>query len=164
MYVSPISRRFWFGRLTPAMRATRLPLPLLVSRVGADDHGRSVPLDHPAALTHGFDGRSDLHLILFSVRPARRTRPVRGERYRPRHSGGCAVRLHRSKTGAAARIRGPAAVTATVCSKWAEREPSAVEIDHSSSWRTMSASPAVIIGSIANVMPSASSGPRPGWP
>ncbi len=33
------------------------------------------------------------------------------------------------------RIRGPFSVTATVCSKCAEREPSSVEIDHSSSWR-----------------------------
>jgi hypothetical protein len=54
MYVSPISSRFWFGRLTPAMRATSLPLPLLVSRVRADHHRAAVPLDHAAALTHGF--------------------------------------------------------------------------------------------------------------
>src|SRR5581483_11314769 len=47
---------------------------------------------------------------------------------------GCAVSAHRSKTGAAVRIRGPASVTATVCSKWAESDPSAVEIDQSSSW------------------------------
>jgi hypothetical protein len=37
------------------MRATLLPLPLLVSRVGADDHGLAVPLDHAAALAHGLD-------------------------------------------------------------------------------------------------------------
>ena len=48
--------RFWFGRLTPAMRATcSLPLSLLVPRVAADDHGRAVPLDHAAALAHGLD-------------------------------------------------------------------------------------------------------------
>src|ERR1044071_9529133 len=131
---------FFFLMIRRPPRSTLFPYTtlfrsLLVSRVGADDHGRTVPLDHPAALTHRFDGRSDLHLFLFSVQPARRARPVEGERYRPRHSGGCAVRAYRSKTGAAVRIRGPAAVTATVCSKWAEREPSAVEIDHSSSWR-----------------------------
>ena len=39
-----------------------LSLPLLVPRVGADDHGRAVPLDHAAALTHGLDGRTDFHL------------------------------------------------------------------------------------------------------
>ena len=33
------------------------------------------------------------------------------------------------------RIFGPTSVTATVCSKWAESDLSAVEIDHSSSWR-----------------------------
>jgi len=72
LYVSPISSRFWFGRFTPAMRATGSPLSLslLVPRIGTDDHGRAVPLDHPAPLTHGFDGRSDLHRFLFSVRPA----------------------------------------------------------------------------------------------
>src|SRR5438105_4154707 len=32
-----------------------LALPLLVARVGADDHGRAVPLDHAAALAHGLD-------------------------------------------------------------------------------------------------------------
>jgi hypothetical protein len=43
--------------LTPAMRAKRdsLSLPLLVPRVGADDHGLAVPLDHAAALAHGLD-------------------------------------------------------------------------------------------------------------
>jgi hypothetical protein len=30
-------------------------LPLLVAWVGADDHGRAVPLDHAAALAHGLD-------------------------------------------------------------------------------------------------------------
>src|SRR5436190_24325631 len=65
MYVSPISSRFWFGRLTPAMRATcRLPLPLLVPWIGANDHGRAVPLDHAAALAHGLDGRTNFHLLL----------------------------------------------------------------------------------------------------
>src|SRR3954449_9184750 len=39
-----------------------LPLPLLVTRVGADDHGRTVPLDHAAAFAHGLDGRTDFHL------------------------------------------------------------------------------------------------------
>jgi hypothetical protein len=30
-------------------------LPLLVSRVRADDHGPAVPLDDAAALAHGLD-------------------------------------------------------------------------------------------------------------
>src|SRR5581483_1841446 len=33
-----------------------LPLALLVARVGADDHGAPMPLDHAAALAHGLDG------------------------------------------------------------------------------------------------------------
>src|SRR6059058_1569928 len=63
MYVRPISSRFWFGRLTPAMRANlfSLSLALLVARVGANDHGAPIPLDHAAALAHGLDGRSDFH-------------------------------------------------------------------------------------------------------
>src|SRR5262245_43223798 len=65
---------------------------------------------------------------------------------------------------AAVRMRGPSAVIATLCSKCAASEWSALEIDHSSSCRTTSGPPAVIIGSIAKVMPSASSGPRPGSP
>ncbi len=36
-------------------------LPLLVPRIGADDHGRAVPLDHAAALAHGLDGWTDFH-------------------------------------------------------------------------------------------------------
>ncbi len=62
----------------------------------------------------------------------------------------------------AVRIRGPSAVIATVCSKCAASEPSALEIDHSSSCSTTSAPPAVIIGSIAKVIPSASCGPAAG--
>jgi hypothetical protein len=32
-----------------------LTLPLLVARVGADDHGAPMPLDDAAALAHGLD-------------------------------------------------------------------------------------------------------------
>lgn len=39
-------------------------LPLLVPRIGADDHGRSVPLDHAAALAHGLDGWTDFHVSI----------------------------------------------------------------------------------------------------
>jgi hypothetical protein len=38
-----------------------LPLPLLVSRVAADDQHVSVPADDPALLAHGFHARSNLH-------------------------------------------------------------------------------------------------------
>src|SRR5262249_43945973 len=66
---------------------------------------------------------------------------------------------HRSKLGSSrrVRIRGPSSVTATVCSKCAESDPSSVEIDHSSSWRYTSGPPALIIGSIASVIPGCSS-------
>jgi hypothetical protein len=57
MYVSPISSRFWFGRFTPAMRATSglLTLSLLMPGIRTNDHGLSVPLDYAAALAHGLD-------------------------------------------------------------------------------------------------------------
>jgi hypothetical protein len=38
-------------------------LPLLVTRIAADDHGRAVPLDHAAAFAHGLDGRTDFHRV-----------------------------------------------------------------------------------------------------
>src|ERR671936_3009810 len=159
MYVSPISSRFWFGRFTPAMRAIPLlALTLLVARIRADDHGRAVPLDDAAPLAHGLDGCSDLHA--YKTAPGKR-----GERVSSAHRKRPAAPRHRSKgTALAVRIRGPASVTATVCSKWAASEPSRVEIVHPSSWTWTSGRPAVIIGSIASVMPSLSTGPRPGRP
>ena len=48
-----------------------------------------------------------------------------------------------------------------MCSKCAESEPSSVEIVQPSSPSQTSGLPAVIIGSIAIVMPSESRGPRP---
>src|SRR5579859_6068861 len=38
-----------------------LSLPLLVTGIAANDHGRTVPLDHAAALAHGLDRRTDFH-------------------------------------------------------------------------------------------------------
>src|SRR5665809_108887 len=67
MYVSPISSRFWVGRLTPAIRAMcRLALPLLVSGIGADDDRATVSLDHATAFAHRLDGRTDFHRYLTS--------------------------------------------------------------------------------------------------
>src|SRR3990170_1094817 len=62
------------------------------------------------------------------------------------------------------RILGPPAMIATVCSKCADRDSSAVEIVQPSSQTITSDSPAVIIGSIAIVIPSDRRGPRPGSP
>ena len=75
--------------------------------------------------------------------------------------------MHRSKgvlipTLAFVRTSGPLSVIATVCSKWAESESSSVEIDQRSSAIQTSGPPALIIGSIASVMPGWSSGPLPG--
>ena len=49
---------------------------------------------------------------------------------------------------------------ATVCSKWAARLPSAVTTVHLSSRVRVAGLPAVIIGSIASVIPSSRRGPR----
>ena len=55
-------------------------------------------------------------------------------------------------------------VTATVCSKWAESEPSSVTTVHLSSSVRISAPPTFTIGSIAIVIPETSRGPRFGLP
>src|SRR4051795_480063 len=62
MYVRPISTRLLRGMLTPEIRAIRaLTLPLLVSRVLADDENRAVAADDLALLAHRLDGSSNLH-------------------------------------------------------------------------------------------------------
>ncbi len=62
------------------------------------------------------------------------------------------------------RISGPSDKIATVCSKCADREPSAVTAVHPFPRTRTSHVPALTIGSIANVMPGRNSGPRPGCP
>src|SRR3954465_2754075 len=62
MYVRPISTRLLRGMLIPAIRATsRSPLPLLVSRVLADDQDPAVAADDLALLAHRLHRRSYLH-------------------------------------------------------------------------------------------------------
>ena len=66
--------------------------------------------------------------------------------------------------GRAVSTSGPSAVTATVCSKCAARLPSRVTAVQPSASTRVSGRPIATIGSIASTMPSASFGPRPGWP
>src|SRR5215212_3265273 len=63
MYVRPISTRLFSGMLMPEMRAIAcaLPLPLLVTGVGADDQHAPVAADDLALLAHRLDRRSYLH-------------------------------------------------------------------------------------------------------
>src|SRR5580704_13795743 len=61
-------------------------------------------------------------------------------------------------------IHGPFAVTATVCSKWAESLPSAVTAVQSSLRIFTAGPPTFTIGSIARTIPSCSRGPCPGLP
>src|SRR3954467_14235077 len=67
-------------------------------------------------------------------------------------------------TSLAVRIHGPSAVTATVCSKCADRLPSRVAAVQPSASTFTAGFPAFTIGSIASTMPSVSRGPRPGSP
>jgi len=53
---------------------------------------------------------------------------------------------------------------ATVCSKWADSDPSSVTTVHLSSRVRMSAPPTFTIGSMASVIPGMSRGPRFGLP
>src|ERR1700746_3707049 len=98
MYVSAISIRLLRGRSTPEIRAIRsLPslgsaLPLLVTRVRAEDAHHAVAPDHLALATDWLDGCTYLHGA-------------------PQGRG---------------KIYGPSAVTATECSKCADRRPSRV--------------------------------------
>src|SRR6266566_4699319 len=62
------------------------------------------------------------------------------------------------------RILGPLSVTATVCSKCADSDPSWVTTVHLSSSVRIAEPPILIIGSIAIVMPGARRGPRFGLP
>src|SRR5689334_342445 len=78
--------------------------------------------------------------------------------------GGTSGRADRSRRYARVRTRGPSAVIATVCSKCAAKLPSAVTTVHLSGSVFVAGSPAVIIGSIASVIPSRSRGPRFGEP
>src|SRR3954447_19923193 len=62
MYVRPISTRLFRGILTPAIRAmASLTLPLLVSRVLADDEDPPVAADDLALFAHRLHRRSYLH-------------------------------------------------------------------------------------------------------
>ena len=56
-------------------------------------------------------------------------------------------------------IHGPFAVTATVCSKWAESLPSAVTAVQSSLEHLHAGPPVFTIGSMARTMPSCKRGP-----
>src|SRR6266852_3328306 len=67
-------------------------------------------------------------------------------------------------TSRAVRIHGSPAVTATVCSKCADRLLSRVTAVHPSLSTFTAALPALTIGSMASTMPSVSRGPRPGSP
>src|SRR5205823_1162676 len=59
---------------------------------------------------------------------------------------------------------GSSLVISTVCSKWAEGMPSAVQAVQPSSINLTAAVPKLIIGSIARVIPALSRGPVPRFP
>src|SRR5262249_44079356 len=61
MYVRPISTRLLRGMLTPEMRAIALPLPLLVTGVGADHEHPPMTADDLALLAHRLHRGTYLH-------------------------------------------------------------------------------------------------------
>src|SRR5688500_1320804 len=67
-------------------------------------------------------------------------------------------------TAVAVNTRGPASVTATVCSKCADREPSCVTIVHLSCSVRVADFPTFTIGSMAIVRPDSNFGPLFGVP
>src|SRR5690348_10830409 len=78
----------------------------------------------------------------------------------------CTSRLTDGDRQAERRVstRGPRSVIATVCSKWADREPSAVTIVHRSGIVRVLGAPAFTIGSMAIVRPGVSFISRFGLP
>ena len=72
--------------------------------------------------------------------------------------------IYRTSAGLIVSTSGPSFVTATVCSKWADKLPSRVTAVQPSESTFTAGLPMFTIGSIASVIPSASRGPRPGSP
>src|SRR5437763_10482562 len=62
------------------------------------------------------------------------------------------------------RISGSSFVIKTVCSKWADGIPSAVQAAQPSSSNRNAPAPKLIIGSMASVIPALSRGPLPRFP
>src|SRR5262245_64199890 len=135
MYVRAISIRLLRGSSTPAIRAIMFlsPLALLVAGVLALDTDDARASDDLALAADRLHGCAHLHDLIS-----------------PSSVAGAQGKL---------KIYGPSLVTATECSKWADRRPSRVAAVQPSSRRYTSAPPAFTIGSIARTMPSASHGP-----
>src|SRR5690349_24743439 len=121
MYVNPISARLFRGMLMPAIRAMGLPLPLLVTWIGADHEHRAMAADDLALLAHRLDRRSYLHEPFpEDVRSAGRTQSI------PPQARQLSVANDVQSVGSCHGVstRGPLAVTAIVNSKWAASDPS----------------------------------------
>src|SRR5664279_1438945 len=76
MYVRATSTRFSRGMSTPAIRAIRSALPLLVLWIGANDHHGPVAADHFAVVATGLHRGSDFQRSSFAG-CARLLQPVR---------------------------------------------------------------------------------------
>src|SRR5215471_5710614 len=139
MYVRAISIRLLRGRSTPAKRAMRSTLPLLVPLVLADHAHDASPANDLALVANLFDRCSDLHIR---------------------------APITRNTTGlySLESTIGPSSVMATECSKWAERLPSLVTAVQPSSFMTTSGPPAFTMGSIATTSPAESRRPLPASP
>src|SRR3954447_7098504 len=115
----------------------------------ADQHPDEIPVDAIGNVRRDERPAIELH----AIKPARKLCLHAPDYFRAATGTSLAVRIH-----------GPSAVTATVCSKCADRLRSRVIAVQPSDSTLTAALPAFTIGSIASTMPSASRGPRPGSP
>src|SRR4051794_7196780 len=134
----------------PAIRAIFLPLALLVTRVLADHQNGAAAPDYLALLAHGLDRGSDLHRSVIQTyleEPAQDP----GIGLAPTANISRETRAQAALRAACwcqgVRIRGPSAVMATVCSKWAARDPSREYTAQLSAPIRTSSVPALTIGS-----------------
>src|ERR1035437_8062896 len=67
MYVRATSTRFSRGMSTPAIRAIRSALPLLVLWIGANDHHGPVAADHLAVVATGLHRGADFQQTSFAL-------------------------------------------------------------------------------------------------
>jgi glutamate formiminotransferase/formiminotetrahydrofolate cyclodeaminase len=97
-------------------------------------------------------------------RPRERRLAVGAQCRRGAAAGGRARRTGDQAGVVRMRAGAPFSPTATVCSKWADSDPSSVTTVHLSSSVRISGPPTLTIGSMARVMPGISRAPRFGFP
>src|SRR5437868_4165746 len=146
---------------------SRLFLSFFVSALAADPSAPAV--DRRQLQAHPIADQQPHEIAIHPIRDVRRHQPARLELHpieAARQRFGDHADYLRACTGTslAVRIHGPSALTATVCSKCADRLLSRVTAVQPSASTFTAGFPAFTIGSVASTMPSARRGPRPGSP